>query len=101
TDDNDSAIGFAAAGSILGPGGTVLGGLLGHHRDEEQKKEAHDRMVAVVAGLAADYDQYRFSYIESPTTVPVDLPGPGTNPAPANPASGPHAANRHGGPGTH
>jgi hypothetical protein len=101
TDDNDSAIGFAAAGSVLGPGGTVLGGLLGHHRDEEQKKEAHERMVAVVAGLAADYDQYRFSYIETPAVVPVDLPGPATNPSPTNPASGPGAANPHGGPGTH
>ena len=101
TDDNDSAIGFAAAGSILGPGGTVLGGLFGHQRDEEQRKQAHEHMVAVVASLAADYDQYRFSYIESPTPIPVDLPGPGTNPTSSNPASGPGAANPRGGPGTH
>jgi len=101
TDDNDSALGFAAAGSVFGPAGTVVGGLLGHQRDEEQKKEAHDRMVAVVASLAADYEQYRFSYVLMPTLVPVDLPGPGTNPSSANPAAGPGVAGPHGGPGTH
>jgi hypothetical protein len=63
TDDNnntvkDAAIGVAI-GSPLGPPGMAVGGLIGgfmgHDQDEEERQKAHDRMIALVAGLAADY----------------------------------------------
>jgi uncharacterized protein YukE len=63
TDDNnntvkDAAIG-AAIGAPLGPAGMaaggLIGGLMGHDQDEEERQKAHDRMIALVAGLAVDY----------------------------------------------
>jgi hypothetical protein len=63
TDDSDKTVSGAAkgaaVGSVFGPAGTVtggvIGGLMGHDQDEEEKQKAHDRMIALVAGLAAGY----------------------------------------------
>jgi hypothetical protein len=64
TDDADKTVsgaakGAAIGGATLGPAGVVAGGLIGgfmgHNQDEEEKQKAHDRMVALVAGLAVDY----------------------------------------------
>jgi hypothetical protein len=113
----------AAAGSVLGPGGAlvggVVGGTLGHQRDRADQAAAKERMVQLVAGLAADYRVA--DYQIWPATVPSapgDMPGarPGasatTTPAATGPAlnsdtkpvketSGHHGPKgEHGGPGT-
>lgn len=76
---DDSMMG-GAAGSLLGPVGTIVGGVigneLGHQQDEEEKAKAHERIVKLVAGLANDY-------LMTQDTPPVDvlpdgLPGDGT-----------------------
>src|SRR5437762_989858 len=77
TDDNDNMIKDAAIGfAIAGPAGGVVGGLFGHDQDEEEKAKAHQRMVQLVANLAADYVVTRTGMwsTEAPL-APTDLPG--------------------------
>jgi hypothetical protein len=88
TDDNDSMWGGAAGGAaVAGLPGAVVGGFLGHQRDEQQKKEAQERMVKLLADLSADYAVNQNGVVD-PTAPPVALPGgdPGTD---VNPQGGP------------
>lgn len=56
TDDNDSTMGGAVAGAVVaGPVGGLIGGVMGHNRDKHQREQARNRMVALVAGLAGEY----------------------------------------------
>src|SRR3954453_3799877 len=57
TDDNEKmasgAMNGAAIGSVAGPAGTLVGGIVGafdgHSQDEAEKEKAHKRMIALVA----------------------------------------------------
>jgi uncharacterized protein YukE len=83
TDDHDSLLKGVGTGALsgapLGPTGMlvtgVVGGILGHEADQKQKEQAHQRMVQLVAELAADYDVLRHGHIHTPATPPVGLPG--------------------------
>ncbi|MGC4804358.1 WXG100 family type VII secretion target [Micromonospora sp. DT233] len=90
TDDHDKAIGGAAAGSLLGPVGAVVGGIAGHQQDEEEKEKAHQRMVKVVAELAASYDVSAFDRWVPPEPPPPGTPG-GVSDDSAAPQGGPGA----------
>lgn len=72
TDDNDSAIKDGAIGALAGPFGALAGAYYGHKQDEQQKKDAKNRMVRLVAGLAGDYQPFGTG---NPPDVPPDLPG--------------------------
>jgi uncharacterized protein YukE len=83
TDNNNNLVKDAAAGAAVGaavggaPGavvGGVIGGIFGHSADDAEKEKAHQRMIKLVAGLAADYVTYNQL---PPTAVkpPPDLPG--------------------------
>jgi uncharacterized protein YukE len=82
TDDMDQTISGAATGaaigSVLGPvgtlGGGLIGGLMGHNQDEAEKEAAHQRMVTLVAGLAADYSITNHGWPVTPPPPPPDLP---------------------------
>ncbi|GIG65081.1 hypothetical protein [Phytomonospora endophytica] len=74
TDDNGRAVAGAAIGTaVAGPVGGVIGGLIGHSQDEEQKKEAHEKIVLIIATLAKDYDTAQ-QIKPPPPLPPVDLP---------------------------
>ncbi|GEM_PF-6423844 len=70
----------SVAGTVAGPGGSLILGLigkeLGHHLDEGEKQRAHDRMVAVVNELVVEYDARggAFSAGIVPPPPPVELP---------------------------
>ncbi|WP_238006611.1 hypothetical protein KZZ52_46905 [Dactylosporangium sp. AC04546] len=75
TDDNDSMVGgILIGGATGGLPGAVVGGFLGHERDEQQKKEAQARMVQLMSDLAADYGVNETG-VNIPTTPPTELPG--------------------------
>jgi uncharacterized protein YukE len=84
TDNNDKAIQDAVIGTvILGPAGGVLGGFFGHSQDEQEKEKAHQRMVQVVATLAAEYSTTRSSNWSAEVPLPPpDLPGTVTDTGP-------------------
>lgn len=89
TDDNDSMMGGAAiGGSTFGVPGLIVGGILGHERDERQKKEAQQRMVLLMSTLAADYT-VTGAKVGEPLPPPVSLPGgnPGSD---VDPQGNPH-----------
>jgi hypothetical protein len=75
---NDNMFGEAASNaakfSFLGPPGTVVGGIVGaidgHNLDEQERQRAHQRMVNLVADLAAEYEQ------NANTGLTTDLPAP-------------------------
>ncbi|BCL15714.1 WXG100 family type VII secretion target [Micromonospora sagamiensis] len=90
TDDHDKTIGGAAKGALFGPGGAVIGAIAGHLQDQEEKEKAHQRMVKVVAELAASYDLSTFDRWTPPPPPPVDTPG-GVDETSYNPRSGPGA----------
>jgi len=88
TDDHDKVLKDAAGGAMIGgavagPGGAVIGGviggLMGHNQDEEEKEKARQRMIQLVAGLAAEYDvTSQQTWPQTVATAPVDLPGNGS-----------------------
>jgi uncharacterized protein YukE len=97
TDNADKAIRGAtkgaAIGAVAGPAGVVFGGAIGaafgHQQDEEEKAKAHQRMVRLVADLAAHYEMNRVnSWPAEPVAPPAGLPGSGSGGA-ATPARGP------------
>src|SRR5690606_2711975 len=74
-DDHDKLFKGAAMGAIAGPGGALIGGLIGHQQDKEEKQRAHQRMIRLVAELASEYD-LAAAPIEAPVTAtPAELPG--------------------------
>jgi hypothetical protein len=77
----DAAIG-AAAGSPLGPlgmaAGGLIGGFMGHNQDEEERQKAHERMITLVANLAADYvtsDRMPSDAAQAGTDLPIGSTG--------------------------
>ncbi|WBB65287.1 WXG100 family type VII secretion target [Micromonospora sp. WMMD812] len=97
TDDHDQAVNGALKGAVFGVPGIVVGGLLGHQQDKEEQEKAHQRMVNVVAELAAGYDLSAYGRVVTPPPPHPDTPGavdgtgstPRSGPAVGTPASGP------------
>jgi hypothetical protein len=91
TDNNDHLVTDAAIGfAVAGPVGGVIGGWFGHDQDEAEKEKARQRMVQLVAGLAADYAVATGDGWEQIVPVPIDLPG-NTSGGQFTPQSGPGA----------
>ncbi|MFI0794244.1 WXG100 family type VII secretion target [Micromonospora rubida] len=75
TDDHDKTIsGAIKGGAALGPAGAIIGGFMGHNQDKAEKKKAHQRMVKVVAELAAGYDLSAYGRLVTPAAPHRDLP---------------------------
>ena len=77
----DAAIG-AAIGSPLGPvgiaAGGLIGGFMGHSQDEDERQKAHERMITLVANLAADYvtsDRMPTDAAQAGTELPIGSTG--------------------------
>ncbi|MEV4489148.1 WXG100 family type VII secretion target [Micromonospora coxensis] len=75
TDDHDKAIDGATKGALLGVPGMIVGGIMGHQQDKAEQEKAHQRMVEVVADLAAGYEVARYGRIVDPPPPPTRLPG--------------------------
>lgn len=107
TDDNDKTISGAAkgaaVGTVFGPVGTVaggvVGGFLGHDQDEEEKAKARERMVVLVATLAAGYGVTDHGWPKTAVQPPADLPG-GNPDGKVAPKSAPHSGTPRQAPGT-
>jgi hypothetical protein len=85
----DAGIGFA----IAGPVGGVVGGLLGHSQDEAEERKARQRMVQLVAGLAADYGVTTDIGWTTMVPLPPDgMPSDSTSGARYDAESGPRGA---------
>jgi hypothetical protein len=94
TDNNDNLITDAAVGFVVaGPVGGIVGGLFGHSQDDAEKEKARQRMVQLVAGLAADYVVTTGGEWNQSVPVPNDLPGADTGGGTYNPQSGPGGTN--------
>ncbi|MET8254823.1 WXG100 family type VII secretion target [Micromonospora sp. NPDC005197] len=99
TDDNDQAISGALKGAAFGLPGAVVGGIMGHQQDKEEQEKAHQRMVNVVAELAAGYDLSAYDRVvdpphphpETPKTTNQDRPTPRSGPATTTPSAAPTA----------
>jgi uncharacterized protein YukE len=83
TDDNDSTVGGAAAGAAAGtailPGaGTVIGaiggGIFGHSRDEQQRKQAHAKAILVISTYVNSITNAGTENAPAPTLAPPNLP---------------------------
>ncbi|HEX5594634.1 MAG TPA: WXG100 family type VII secretion target [Micromonosporaceae bacterium] len=100
TDDHDKTIKGAVTGGIIaGPAGALVGGYLGHRKDQEEQEKAHRRMVQLVAGVAVEYGMSDHS--TWPTQVkapPPDLPG--TIEGSTSPSAGPQVSQSSAAPGT-
>ncbi|MEH1098090.1 WXG100 family type VII secretion target [Micromonospora sp. CPCC 205561] len=75
TDDHDKAAAGAVKGAMFGVPGALVGGLLGHQQDKAEQEKAHQRMVKVVAELAAGYDLSAYGRIVPPPSPDPDTPG--------------------------
>ncbi|MCX5068892.1 hypothetical protein OOJ91_23910 [Micromonospora lupini] len=99
TDDNDQAISGALKGAAFGLPGAVVGGIMGHQQDKEEQEKAHQRMVNVVAELAAGYDLSAYDRVvdpphphpDTPQTTNHDRPTPRSGPATTTPSAAPSA----------
>ncbi|MFC0507730.1 WXG100 family type VII secretion target [Micromonospora costi] len=90
TDDHDQAVSGALKGAaVFGVPGAVVGGLLGHQQDKEEQQKAHQRMVNVVAELAAGYDLSAYGRVVTPPPPDPDTPGTVDGSGPTT-RSGPH-----------
>ncbi len=91
TDNNNGMITDAAVGfAVAGPVGGLVGGLFGHHEDQVEKEKARQRMIQLVAGLAAEYSvttDAKWSQIAP--LPPTDLPGDNTTSSRYTPKAGP------------
>ncbi|MEH1057300.1 WXG100 family type VII secretion target [Micromonospora sp. CPCC 206171] len=75
TDDHDKALDGATKGLVLGVPGMIVGGILGHQQDKAEQEKAHQRMVQVVADLAAGYEVASYGRVVDPPAPPPRLPG--------------------------
>ncbi|MFI6261792.1 WXG100 family type VII secretion target [Micromonospora sp. NPDC051006] len=75
TDDHDQAVNGALKGAVFGVPGALVGGLIGHQQDKEEQEKAHQRMVNVVAELAAGYEFSAYGRIVTPPPPDPDTPG--------------------------
>ncbi|GAB3169539.1 hypothetical protein FHX75_12564 [Micromonospora palomenae] len=75
TDDHDKAVDGATKGLVLGVPGMIVGGILGHQQDKAEQEKAHQRMVQVVADLAAGYEVASYGRVVDPPAPPPRLPG--------------------------
>ncbi|MEU8044859.1 WXG100 family type VII secretion target [Micromonospora echinofusca] len=91
TDDHDQALSGAAKGAVFGVPGIVVGGLLGHQQDKAEQEKAHQRMVNVVAELAAGYDLSAYGRLVAPPPPHPDTPGLTSRDSSTTPRSGPGA----------
>ena len=91
TDDHDQALSGAAKGAVFGAAGHLVGGLLGHQQDKAEQEKAHQRMVNVVAELAAGYDLSAYGRVVPPPPPHPDIPGTTTRDS-TPPRSGPGAS---------
>ncbi|WP_165945237.1 WXG100 family type VII secretion target, partial [Micromonospora sp. KC723] len=99
TDDHDKAVEGATKGLIAGVPGMIIGGFLGHQQDKAEQEKAHQRMVQVVADLAAGYEVASYGRVVDPPAPPPRLPGEADRPgAPAR--RGPSVGAPAAGPGT-
>ncbi|TDC75742.1 WXG100 family type VII secretion target [Micromonospora sp. KC606] len=99
TDDHDKAVEGATKGLIAGVPGMIIGGFMGHQQDKAEQEKAHQRMVQVVAELAAGYEVASYGRVVDPPAPPPRLPGDADRsgePARRGPSVGTPAA----GPGT-
>lgn len=90
TDDHDKAVSGAMKGAAFGLPGAIVGGLLGHQQDKAEQEKAHQRMVNVVAELAAGYDLSAYGRMIPPPPPPVGTPRPTTG-GTTTPRGGPGA----------
>ncbi|MGK5518786.1 WXG100 family type VII secretion target [Micromonospora sp. URMC 107] len=100
TDDHDQAVAGAAKGAVFGVPGMVVGGLLGHQQDKAEQEKAHQRMVKVVAELAAGYDLSAYGRLVAPPPPHPDTPGTTSGDSSTTPRSGPGARTPTAAPGT-
>ncbi|PWR11443.1 hypothetical protein DKT68_05740 [Micromonospora acroterricola] len=99
TDDNDKAVSGALKGAAFGLPGAVVGGIMGHQQDKEEQEKAHQRMVNVVAELAAGYDLSAYDRVVDPPPPHPDTPRttndetttPRSVPATTTPTAAPNA----------
>ncbi|RLP88338.1 WXG100 family type VII secretion target, partial [Micromonospora sp. CV4] len=99
TDDNDKAVSGALKGAAFGLPGAVVGGIMGHQQDKQEQEKAHQRMVNVVAELAAGYDLSAYDRVvnppppdpDTPKTTNDDTPTPRSVPATTTPSAAPNA----------
>ncbi|MFF5051590.1 hypothetical protein ACFY1S_00160 [Micromonospora sp. NPDC000663] len=91
TDDNDQLVNGALRGSAFGLPGAVIGGMLGHQQDKQEQEKAHQRMVTVVAELAAGYDISVYDRVVEPEPPPPGTPKTADD-GRTTPRSGPHTA---------
>jgi hypothetical protein len=76
--DTNNMVEDAAIGGVLfGAPGAIIGGWMGHNKDEEAKKQAHNQMVNLVAGLAGQYQVGGTNFTPAPS-APDGLPGGGS-----------------------
>ncbi|GAA2676706.1 WXG100 family type VII secretion target [Actinoplanes palleronii] len=72
TDDNDKAISGAFKGGLVGGApGALIGSIYGRQQDKAEQDKAHNRMIELVAGLAASYQTAEGS-TWAPPLKPVD-----------------------------
>ncbi|MEV1146862.1 WXG100 family type VII secretion target, partial [Micromonospora sp. NPDC049799] len=88
TDDHDRALSGAAKGAVFGVPGAVVGAVLGHQQDEAEREKAHQRMVKVVANLAAGYDFSAYDHLVPPPPPDPETPGGVGSPS-STPRGGP------------
>lgn len=88
TDDYDKTVKGALFGSLAGVPGMVIGGIYGHQKDKEEREKAHQRMVRLVANLAADYDVTKETRWRGSVAAPAALPGSATRGGLATSAAG-------------
>jgi hypothetical protein len=67
---------FSVFGAPISVAAGIVGAIDGHNQDEEARQQAHQRMVNVVADLAAEYDQTaNTSFSTNLPAPPAALPG--------------------------
>jgi len=85
----------------VGPAGGLVGAWYGHQQDKAEKEKARQRMIHLVAGLAASYSMAQTTSVpHSAPTPPAKLPGDSTRHGLFTAPSGPSVAAQEGIDGT-